>query len=267
MDANKVTLEVLTLLQSKGLAVQVQSSIDLDEEDTLDGNEEGEDHVTSNEPSVIQNGEEDKDHENYHETDNDAMDADDTEEIQSAISVSTSSSSNNSHTPKRLKFQSERVSETADSGNSRPSTSSAVDTNSASTSLTQPTFDMNHLDSSISDRNGIHISVNTAILNRDTIELNNQSRNQTDGSDVINLISIHTDKNLISSVLTIHHKLLSVLNAPISFTDPEARISSALYLFKVKTLEGGYYLESYSKFFHFCSNEVRRRNRVVLLYR
>ena len=75
MDVNKVTLEVLTLLQSKGLAVQVQSSVDLDEEDTLDENEEeGEDHVTSNEPSVIQNGEEDEeDHEDYHETDNDAM--------------------------------------------------------------------------------------------------------------------------------------------------------------------------------------------------
>ena len=67
--------------------------------------------MTSNEPSVIQNGEEIKnDHEDYHETDDDVMDADDTEEIQSAISVSTSSSSNNTgYTPKRLKFQSERV--------------------------------------------------------------------------------------------------------------------------------------------------------------
>ena len=140
---------------------------------------------------------------------------------------------------------------------------------------------MNHLDSTISDWNGIHMAVNTDILNKDKIELNNQSRNQTDGSDVINLISIHTDRNLISSVFTIHHKLLSVLNAPISFADPEARVSSALYLFKVKPLEGGYYLhlllatlcnvemhlEGYSQVFHHCSNEVRRRNRVVLLYK
>ena len=88
---------------------------------------------------------------------------------------------------------------------------------------------------------------------------------------------------MISSLFTIHHKLLAVLNAPPSFNDPEARVSSAMYLFKVKLLEGGYniyshlllatccnievHLDNYSRYFHFCSNESRRRNRIVLLYK
>ena len=60
----------------------------------------------------------------------------------------------------------------------QPSTSPAFNTSSATNPPTQPTFDMNDLDTSISDWNGLNMNVNTAILNRDTVELPNQVRNQ-----------------------------------------------------------------------------------------
>ena len=220
-------------------------------------------------------------------------------DISDAMSVSTSDSSSSSDTSldeynhkKRQKFMSERTSPvdtrtvsmcpdnkhpvSNDEGVTQVPTSHDLNVSSPNISHSL-NFNLSNLDRDSSNWVDIGLNLQTPITARDLVTLENQSRGQ---SDVISLFGIHTDRNLIAHAFNIQRKCLATLAIENTLKE-ECHYSVAGYLPKCVSIKSDHFdkllvlevfnlemhLNGYSRYFHLLSQEVKRRFRVIFLFK